>query len=74
MKTVELHNAWTWDCEECGALNFSRSITHEVTDEEREEIESRGVDSDGVFLTRPNVVVCSACKEKFNAKCHDEDE
>ena len=48
MKTVELHQAFVWTCDECGRENFARCVTltseqvrHMVSQATRDEVESQ---------------------------------
>lgn len=78
---ANLHPAFSWDCEECGELNFCRAITREVTDDATDEMqqairESCGLEDweelpdcvAGLWLTIPNTVVCSRCGERYATK------
>ena len=82
--TVELHSAFVWDCDECGAENFNR--TREVYLDQEElcgdevSVESHlvatGVSEDGSeaqFLTQkvvlaPNYVTCKSCNATLAAE------
>lgn len=70
---VELHNAWIWTCHECGQDNFERSVTAEMSEEDRrfyaEELEldvSEFLKTE--FVTQPDTVVCSHCEARFDVE------
>lgn len=67
MNTVDLHQAFSWICDECGKRNFERAIAVEMSEEEKEfmclEI---GVNSDdGEWLKAPKIVKCIHCQSEF---------
>jgi hypothetical protein len=35
---IELHNAYVWDCDNCGAENFERAVKFDAPPEERERM------------------------------------
>jgi len=68
MEHVELHQAFMWDCPECGLENFARSVRLELSPEEIEEMsENFGVASstDSRFSIIPENVTCKHCEKKF---------
>lgn len=70
MEKVELHNAYMWDCPNCGRENFCRAVVAELTPEDVELMmrEHGGEPSDwqtGLWMTRPDEVTCSACGAEF---------
>ena len=79
MTTVELHQAFVWDCDNCGAENFCRSrvVTPESIDPDelpdntehdeavRDWIESGG---SGIFHTAPESVRCRECDTEFETE------
>lgn len=82
--SVELHQAWMWDCPSCGSENFCRSIRAEVTREEAIEAarlagmvsyDFEPSDSYGCeWLSHPDDVVCSKCGELFLVEREDSNE
>lgn len=67
-RRVELHLAFVWDCDDCGRENFTRSITKEISEEEKQEMcERYGIDDlpPGVLMSAPEVVVCKHCGSEF---------
>lgn len=70
---VELHNAYVWDCDACGAENFVRAVTVEMTPEDVEAMKERygGDDEEwqtGNWMSRPDDVTCSKCGAKFEVE------
>lgn len=71
MDTVELHQAFMWDCEHCGIENFARAIRATLSDEEianiREKfgIEEESEDEKVLFLLAPEKVTCSGCQTEY---------
>jgi len=68
MRTVELHAAFMYDCDECGKENFVRAITPEVEEHERAELfEAMGIsDEDDLIPTLvPIEVTCIHCGTMF---------
>jgi hypothetical protein len=78
MGVVELHQAFAWDCEECGRENFERAVQAEMTPEEAKEFAAKqGVisedelndpDFSGCFLMAPKSVKCKHCGNEFLAE------
>jgi len=70
MKSVELHQAFSWICDSCGHRNFERAIAVEMSEEDREELcYEAGVDPDeGEWLRAPELVICSKCKEEYKVE------
>jgi hypothetical protein len=66
LKTVELHPASRWDCEECGRENFCRMFPYRPTDAELAEVMQE--DTGHEWLTAPKFVTCQYCKAKFEAE------
>lgn len=68
---VELHLAYFWNCDDCGAENFCRSMVAAMTPELRAEMAECDIDVDemepGNWMTRPDKVTCSACGATFEA-------
>jgi hypothetical protein len=76
MQAVELHNAFMWDCPDCGRENFCRCITWEPpSEEERVEAirKAEGLDAweelpdglEGHFTMAPDEVTCPHCDRTF---------
>lgn len=67
---VELHPAYSWDCPECGVMQFSRAIVAEITPEDQEDLAERyGGEAEeyltGHWMSKPDEVICSACGCQF---------
>lgn len=77
---VELHMAFFWLCDDCGAENYVRAvpvIPSAISDpDEREALElaSDHPGQPGEWFTRPDRVGCAACGAEFDAAIPDEDE
>lgn len=72
-KTVELHMAWSWDCDACGRENFTRGLRPEFTKEDVREIaRDLGVKPRDVDLTEftgaPETVRCPHCGATFTTE------
>lgn len=78
MKTVELKTAYHWNCEECGADNFSVGMKAEFGPGEREESFREFHDMASYeelpenwekfeMVCIPETVTCKECKAKFSA-------
>lgn len=75
---VELHQAFMWDCPECGRENFERAITAELTDQERidllrqmgEFIDELDENVHGEFVAAPCSVTCRFCDHQFRTNAH----
>ena len=68
MKSVELHQAFSWICDGCGKRNFERAIESEMSPEdEMAEKEKFGIDpgEEGMFLMAPRGVKCKHCDEEY---------
>jgi hypothetical protein len=77
---VELHDAYCWDCDDCGTENFVRAISEPVPSDPkarealREELEEAGyIDPggeipDGLIMTYPDVVTCRECQVSFETE------
>ena len=78
IKTVEVHNAYWFACEECGRDNYIRPIRSEISRQEAiEYLKTIGQldqseelpDEVGiVFETYPVELVCTFCHSKFKAQ------
>ena len=81
---VELHNAWTWDCPECGRENFDRAVTADMTRAESIDYARKlgridygfepSEDFNCEFMTQPETVVCAHCEREFDVARFDESE
>lgn len=76
MKEVELHQAFSWTCDDCGRSNFASAVTLEDVDEAEKEAMLRDAiglqpyedipdDFDGQFCLAPKTVLCPFCKTVF---------
>jgi len=70
---IELHQAWFWDCPNCGDENFCRSVTLELTDEDKEEIAelTRTMPFEhqtGDWISAPSDVTCRSCGKDFEVE------
>jgi transcription elongation factor Elf1 len=77
MRTVELHPAHTWDCDDCGAENFVRCVVPEMSEEDLAELrDDHGVQpwETGQFMTMPNEVTCAKCGATFTTAHMEQDE
>lgn len=70
---AELHLAWMWDCDECGAENFERSFIPEMT-EEHFEILMEDDEEEEIGLSRlqsfPSEVFCRGCGLRFETQIY----
>lgn len=66
-RTIELHTAYAFDCDECGHENFVRAVVHEFSPEEKEEMQEEFGESGatGDFVSIPSIVRCSHCGCEF---------
>jgi hypothetical protein len=75
---ARLLTAYVWDCDDCGAENFERSIIAELHDDEREEMYRHFHELDEwaelpehwrefQMVTRPDSVTCCECGMVFDA-------
>ena len=79
MQEVELHAAWSWDCDNCGRENFSRGLTIEfptVAEQEAAFRYHRNLHPseplppdwrDFECLAFPEVVECAFCEAEYVA-------
>ena len=80
MTQVELHPAFFWICDDCGRDNFVRARTVEPESDEGRELhalvervldtadeiaEPLGIEPDGIWVTRPEEVMCQYCRAVF---------
>lgn len=70
--TIELHDAYVWDCDECGVENWTRAVivTPESLDAETRAILDEAAGDDwvtGDIVTRPDVVTCRHCGTEYDA-------
>lgn len=65
MQKVELHTAFAWTCDNCGRDNFTRGIQPSP---ESLEVDERELLSEGEWVMRPNMVVCTACSTHFHVE------
>lgn len=65
---VELRPAYSWDCDECGAENFTRGLIPELSAEDLAELrDEHGVQpwEAGDFMAMPDTVKCHSCAGVF---------
>ena len=79
MQEVELHAAWSWDCDNCGRENFCRGMTIEFPTIEEQEAAFRFHRNlypgdplpsdwrDFECLTFPETVECEFCEAEYEA-------
>lgn len=63
---IELHVAFQWDCDSCGAENFCRGVIHEMSPEDQQEIAAGtrtepGFWQTGDLIACPEEVTCKDC-------------
>lgn len=88
MEHVELHQAWTWDCDNCGRENYARAVSVNPDEFEAGELEEvadalgvggiPGVDYEfgelhKMLVSQPEVVKCAHCGEEFSTKDSDDE-
>jgi len=67
-KQAEMHPAYAWDCDDCGAENFNRAIVPEMSDDDLKELrDDHGVQpwEAGQFMMMPTEVTCAKCGATF---------
>lgn len=68
---VELHQAWTWNCDRCGAENLHRGVRQPITDPETlQKLIDEGKASPGEpvdAIRVPSRVRCKACGAVFTS-------
>ena len=80
---VPLHQAFVWDCPQCGAENWQRAVTQRLSREEHKEIlvklgsieEWQDIDDDlgGDLMSVPDEVHCHRCKVILTPTCAMQD-
>jgi predicted RNA-binding Zn-ribbon protein involved in translation (DUF1610 family) len=68
-KPVEVRLAFAFTCPDCGAENFVKSVLHEFTAQEQEELadDLGEKPQTGSWITHPEEVACSSCGAKLHA-------
>ena len=69
MESVELMQAFSWICPNCGKRNFTRAIGWEGSPEDEIRIKGElGVpfEEEGDLVSVPNKVSCVKCEMKYN--------
>ena len=66
-RKAELHIAYMFDCDECGAENFVRGVRVELSQNEMEFVKDfhNIVDEDCLLTQQPSEVTCKACGAHF---------
>lgn len=73
-RTIELHPAFVWDCDDCGRENFVRSIVGEFDAETMQEMrDDHGITEyeSGEWHTAPSSVKCQHCESVFSTLFDD---
>ena len=68
MDEIEMHMAFVWDCDGCGAENFTRPIIPGLHPEEEKQMkEDLGIEpwKHGQLVQCPKVVECTKCGAKY---------
>jgi len=60
-ESVELHPAYQWDCETCGAENFVRATVYDPPPEGLPDMQESGD-----WMSYPESVTCARCGEQFS--------
>ena len=81
MERVEMHQAYVWDCNQCGRENFERAIEFDGPQEEKDEMlrqmgaidewQSEADLPDGVGIglqMAPDKVTCKHCQAVFETE------
>jgi len=71
MEIAELHQAFSWICNNCGQRNFERAVTMEMSPEDIEEAKNEfGMEpwEEGNFLTAPDIVKCKNCGKEYETE------
>lgn len=69
MKSIELHPAYRWDCDDCGRENFVRGFIASLPDDEMSQMkEACGIPEEDhcEWIARPTRVTCIHCKATFS--------
>lgn len=77
VRTVELHLAFAWICDDCGTDNYCRSISIELDEHQSfYERDRMGMSQEGKgsFNTMPKGVKCHSCGARFLVGRQEEDE
>lgn len=77
---VALEQAWVWQCPDCAAENFVKSVPVESLSEQPEDVIRAVLDLEphqpipdnveGEFVTAPECVMCRKCGKRFD--CFDD--
>jgi hypothetical protein len=62
---TDVHHAWVWDCEGCGAENFARSTVFALSEREKEHSDPSGVE---FWQTAPTLVECWSCGTEYKCR------
>lgn len=85
MQKIELHDAFIWDCNECGRENVQRAVARQVEIDDPDEValvrQELGLEPDealpedlGLMVSFPAKVVCRHCETEYEPYCHDDTE
>lgn len=67
MNKVELHQAFQWDCDNCGVENFTRGIT--IPQEQLDEIKDIDMELiEGAWMMAPTNVKCKECESQYETE------
>lgn len=72
---IEIHEAYCFDCDECGRENFFRVVNRETENleisEEAQQLKDDGWDVSAMFI--PESVECEFCKTEFQIEVTNND-
>ena len=77
MKEIEVRDAYTWDCEECGREIFDRVTLPEMSPEVELALRMAfdvGLDEPGDFMMMRRTLKCPHCGGEFLAKYPGEEQ
>lgn len=80
LNKIQLHPAYSWDCDQCGGENFERAMIRECTPEEA----AQAADESGVSIDDPTAVfemvafpldvTCKHCGAEYEAEFNQDDD
>jgi hypothetical protein len=74
MRKLELHIAYTWDCESCGRENFCRAVRPSLAQDEIDEMRlEHGIEEEdqGEWMMAPATVTCEHCLANYEVESVD---